>query len=239
VVIIDKNKETALIKSLKDIKKFFEKENITYWLDTGTLLGAVREKGFITWDYDLDIGIWHKDAEKIVNASDYFKSMGYEVCNFPIEMCIKIISKNSEVDLNLYKEKDKNATRIWHIPNNLGSKLDYLFWILTVENVELKRSKVSKKTTRKLKKIIEIMPNFKKKALVKIIIFMYEKIGSKTIFVKVPKKYFTNLSEIEFYDSKYKAPKETEKYLELRYGKDWRTPNKYYTYYKDDKSIVK
>lgn len=46
--------QIANIKLLMDIKSICERENITYWIDFGTLLGAVRHKGFIPWDTDID-----------------------------------------------------------------------------------------------------------------------------------------------------------------------------------------
>ena len=231
--------EKALIESLYHMKNFFEKNNIDYWLDTGTLLGAVRDKKFITWDYDIDFGIWQKDILKIFDHSKELEKFGYEVCYFQIEMCIKIIRKNSEVDLNIYALENESATRVWHIPNCLGSKLDYFYWILTIKNIELKRSKVSKKLTKKLKKLTNLIPTFKKKLLSKITILIYQKIGSKKINVIIPKKYFVDLSKIEFYSQKFNAPKDVESYLEFRYGNNWRTPKKDYVYYRDDESIVR
>lgn len=59
-----RNLQLRMLDILLVVADICEKNNICYWIEFGTLLGAVRHKGFIPWDDDLDISIYEDDYDR-------------------------------------------------------------------------------------------------------------------------------------------------------------------------------
>ena len=55
--------QLASAQLLFEFDAFCKSHGLTYWLQSGTLLGAARHEGFIPWDDDLDVGMLRKDIE--------------------------------------------------------------------------------------------------------------------------------------------------------------------------------
>ena len=54
----------ALRETTKYVFNILEQDNLRYWLEGGSLLGAARHGDIIPWDYDVDVGIYREDIEK-------------------------------------------------------------------------------------------------------------------------------------------------------------------------------
>lgn len=72
LIEVDENKRTKLQKTIlemyKDVLFVCEKHSIVPYLIGGSALGAIRHKGFIPWDDDLDIGMTRSDYTSFVQV---------------------------------------------------------------------------------------------------------------------------------------------------------------------------
>ena len=80
---------TELQEKILEIMKAFDsvcrKHNLHYYMLGGTMLGAVRHKGFIPWDDDADFGLPRKEYEKLLQLPETSFPEGYKLRHFTRE----------------------------------------------------------------------------------------------------------------------------------------------------------
>ena len=67
--IVPVETRNIILKGYKALHEIFEKNNIFYIIEGGTLLGAVRNEKLIAWDDDGDVSVWKKDQAKIMSLA--------------------------------------------------------------------------------------------------------------------------------------------------------------------------
>lgn len=77
-----RNLQLVELNIMKLFAGICEKHNLRYYLVGGTMLGAVRHKGFIPWDDDMDVGMPRPDYEKFLEIVRDELPEGYDFLNY-------------------------------------------------------------------------------------------------------------------------------------------------------------
>ena len=90
IEIVQKN----MLEILKYIDEICNREKITYFLDGGNHIGALRHKGFIPWDDDIDISLFKKDYLRLIELLRKEKKVYFYYDDFSSHCCQFIFIPN-------------------------------------------------------------------------------------------------------------------------------------------------
>ena len=100
----------CLLVIVREIKRVCDKNKIPYFMLAGTLLGAVRHKGFIPWDDDMDFGMMRSDYNEFIEAcerdldKEHFFIQRTETDPMFGKFYIRVLLKDTFLDYDLIKE---------------------------------------------------------------------------------------------------------------------------------------
>lgn len=94
------------LKILLFVDKICKENNIKYSLAYGTALGAIRHKGFIPWDDDVDIIMTRDNYEKFLEIMDNFNSEEYKCLHYGKNFPNYFYGFAKVVDLNTYLDEN-------------------------------------------------------------------------------------------------------------------------------------
>lgn len=97
-----KETQDILLQMLDRLVEYLEEHQLRYYLVGGTLLGAVRHKGFIPWDDDIDIGMPRKDYDRLLEIEK----------TEPISPGLRLISDRTGTFTNPFSELVNINTRL-------------------------------------------------------------------------------------------------------------------------------
>ena len=239
------------LEIMDEFVRICQKHNLQYFLTGGTMLGAIRHKGFIPWDDDIDVGMTRKDYELFIKyAKEELDTKYFLDChetNKEYYLPFAKIKKNNTI----FDEEDSH-----HLNNHKGIFID----IIPFENAKnsdsinqkiqaiivrnITETMFYKKKIRKLNKTrhpiltlaFSIIPNYELMKLQKYISMINKDDNSEYMVAlagtyayqkeTMPRNVFLPTKKTKFENKEYLGMNKPEEYLTKIFGNYMELPPK-------------
>lgn len=238
------------IDILNAVTEYCDEQKINYWLDYGTLLGAIRHEGYIPWDDDIDLGMLRPDYDRFMkefnknnerykfvcfeNTPDYYAAYGKvidtETVLYEPDQNGRKLAVN--IDIFVYDnapDDDGEVKKMYAIRNRLQ-----LVTLFSWGNQVLPKDSAAKKFAKKAFHLIcktqsgseltkKLIANSKKYSDVET-----RRVGSFTSYARAHfacrKSLLDSFINVNFEGKKYKAPIGYDEWLKAIYGDYMKLP---------------
>lgn len=152
-----KDVQIVCLEILKEIDRICKQNGILYWMEGGSMLGAVRHHGFIPWDDDLDIAMFRDDYNRFLEIAskelkeNYFLQTHQTDPEYPlfyakVRKNNTFIDERSYQDLNIHKGIFVDIFPVDKMPIKMSDikkfcsllRKEYLFYLLLERKVNTK-----------------------------------------------------------------------------------------------------
>lgn len=231
---------------LLEVKRICTKHNIRYSLIGGTLLGAVRHKGYIPWDDDADIGMLREDYEKFrvvceeeMDKSKYYfqddrNTKGYRWGYGKLRRKNTLFLRENQKHLKFGQEIFIDIFPLDYAPDNMMLRRVHMFYCFCVRKaLWAPVGMVAEKNAfkRMVYKRLSAIP--KKQIYKSYYRYINSRKQSKTVRINLfptnkpygfPINFFEDLIEVSFENELFMGSKYYDKYLTIKYGDYMKLP---------------
>lgn len=228
-----------LLEIAKEFARICERNNIPYYMLGGTMLGAIRHKGFIPWDDDMDFGIpreYYNQALKILEKElpEKYKCCTYiknDAVKAPFAKITDTTTRMDDLKIDLPKEK-QIGLNIDIFPldycNNNDKKIKTIYKWIKFGQVVYIYPPFKSKTRTVVKKILQVICPYKHKYILTKINTLAASLEKGEYLANffgrwkekeiIPSEWYGTNTKFKFEDTEFNGLKEFDKYLTHLYN---------------------
>lgn len=111
LILMDDRHKEILLRTMRDFMKFCDAAGLDWYLAFGASIGAVRHKGLIPWDDDIDVYMPRPDYERLLTMRGRVREIAGDILEGEYDLCGPRVSEE-DMPFSITKFCDMNST-IW------------------------------------------------------------------------------------------------------------------------------
>lgn len=254
---------TILLNIALELDRICRENDIQYMMVGGTMIGAIRHKGFIPWDDDMDFGVLRKDYENLkhllesnlkepyrLRTMDNTKTLAVEFMKIEDGRTLTKERFNEDADEEMGINIDIFPLDYTNHKMGIFSKNNIIYQLIKIQNYKYFDGELGSITKKIIRFVIRILtPFLNRKTIIHLIHKMLSKdgpclvnnYGVYRLKEVMPKEYFVPAKEYEYAGKRLMGINDYDRYLTHVYGDYMKLPpeNKRHfhlanVYYKDE-----